>query len=166
MIVMISLVVGILLAYANGANDNFKGVATLYGSETTTYRRALVWATATTALGSITAVWLARELLLRFSGKGIVPDTLVTQNEFGVAVDLFGRDKKYVMQRGDDLGEKMLNSIQDAFAEGVTRVLVIGSDCPDIEIERKDPQRPSIIEPRKIMLISVRLQQDARDQES
>lgn len=31
------------LAYANGANDNFKGVATLFGSGTTDYRRALRW---------------------------------------------------------------------------------------------------------------------------
>ena len=29
------------VAYANGANDNFKGVATLFGSGTTDYRRAL-----------------------------------------------------------------------------------------------------------------------------
>ena len=27
----------IFLAYANGANDNFKGVATLFGSQTTNY---------------------------------------------------------------------------------------------------------------------------------
>ena len=84
MIVFLALIAGVLLACANGANDNFKGVATLYGSETMTYRRALVWATVNTALGSITAVWLARELLLRFSSIGIIPDALVTQNEFGV----------------------------------------------------------------------------------
>ncbi len=30
------------LAYANGANDNFKGVATLFSSGITNYRRALV----------------------------------------------------------------------------------------------------------------------------
>ena len=28
-----------LLAYANGANDNFKGVATLYGSKTLDYKK-------------------------------------------------------------------------------------------------------------------------------
>ena len=33
------------LAWINGANDNFKGVATLYGSGTAGYRRALLWAT-------------------------------------------------------------------------------------------------------------------------
>jgi len=30
------------LAYTNEANDNFKGVATLFGSHTTTYWRALL----------------------------------------------------------------------------------------------------------------------------
>lgn len=47
--------------------------------------------------------------------------------------DLFGRDKKYVRQQGTDLGEKMLSAIQDAFGDGATQVLVIGSDCPDID---------------------------------
>ncbi len=88
MIVFFAIIAGTLLAFANGANDNFKGVATLYGTGTTTYRRALVWATVTTGIGSLTAVWLARELLARFSGKGIVADDLVAQNEFGVAVAL------------------------------------------------------------------------------
>ena len=32
----------LLLSFANGANDNFKGVATLYGSGTAGYRRALM----------------------------------------------------------------------------------------------------------------------------
>ncbi len=35
------LVAVLLLAYGNGANDNFKGVATLFGSATCGYRRAL-----------------------------------------------------------------------------------------------------------------------------
>jgi PiT family inorganic phosphate transporter len=29
------------LAYSNGANDNFKGVASLFGSKTTGYRTAI-----------------------------------------------------------------------------------------------------------------------------
>ena len=36
----------LFLAYANGANDNFKAVATLYGSRTLGYRKAVAWATA------------------------------------------------------------------------------------------------------------------------
>ncbi len=39
--VLLTLLAGGLLAFANGANDNFKGVATLYGSRTTTFGRAL-----------------------------------------------------------------------------------------------------------------------------
>ncbi len=80
--------VGLLLAYANGANDNFKGVATLFGSGTTEYRRALVWATLTTALGSVTALMLARGLLQAFTGKGLVPPEVVGDPIFPVAVAL------------------------------------------------------------------------------
>jgi len=76
------------LAFANGANDNFKGVATLYGSGTTDYRRALAWATVTTFLGSIAAVWVARGLLKAFSGKGLVDDILLSKPEFAAAVAL------------------------------------------------------------------------------
>jgi len=65
------------LSYANGANDNFKGVATLFGSDTTDYRRALLWGTVTTLAGSLFAVLLAGRLVQAFSGKGVVPDALV-----------------------------------------------------------------------------------------
>ena len=39
--VAIILMAGLVLAYANGANDNFKGVATLFGSGTTNFHSAL-----------------------------------------------------------------------------------------------------------------------------
>ena len=44
------------LAFANGANDNFKGVATLYGSGQLGYRRALALATASQIGGSLASV--------------------------------------------------------------------------------------------------------------
>lgn len=78
----------VLLAFANGANDNFKGVATLYGSGTTTYRHALAWATVTTLLGSIVALWLAESLLTRFSGKGLVSEATVADPRFAATVAL------------------------------------------------------------------------------
>ena len=40
---MIIVAATLLVAYANGANDNFKGVATLFGSGTTAYRTAFGW---------------------------------------------------------------------------------------------------------------------------
>ena len=86
---VIAIIVAVLcLAYANGANDNFKGVATLFGSGTTDYRRALLWATVTTFFGSLTAVFLAGTLLTNFSGKGLVDDSLVASLDYGAAVGL------------------------------------------------------------------------------
>ena len=76
------------LAYANGANDNFKGVATLFGSGTTDYRRALWWATGATFLGSLTAMALGAQLIKTFSGKGLVPDAAVADPTFLSAVGL------------------------------------------------------------------------------
>ena len=76
------------LAYSNGANDNFKGVASLYGSGTATYRTAITWATLTTLAGSICSIFLAQTLLKKFSGKGIVPDSLTATEPFLLAVAL------------------------------------------------------------------------------
>ncbi len=76
------------LAYSNGANDNFKGVATLFGSDTTSYRSAIGWATVTTLLGSLCSLYLAHGLLATFSGKGLVPAELVVSGPFVFAVAL------------------------------------------------------------------------------
>lgn len=90
MTILAALVVLAVLgvAYSNGANDNFKGVATLLGSGTTTYRRALAWATATTLAGSLLALVLAHGLVETFRGKGLVPDAVVADPAFAAAVAL------------------------------------------------------------------------------
>jgi PiT family inorganic phosphate transporter len=82
---LIALTAG-LLAYANGANDNFKGVATLLGSGTTSYRGALTWATVTTLAGSLAAVLLAEKLLKNFSGRGLVDAAIVADPRYVAAV--------------------------------------------------------------------------------
>jgi inorganic phosphate transporter, PiT family len=82
------LIAVILLAYSNGANDNFKGVATLFGSGTTDYRKALVWATSSTLAGSLFALVLAQGLVNAFKGKGLVPDAITAQPTFLLAVSL------------------------------------------------------------------------------
>lgn len=76
------------LAYSNGANDNFKGVATLFGSGTTNYKKAITWATITTFLGSIAAIYLAETLVKNFSGKGLVPDDLISMPIFAISIAL------------------------------------------------------------------------------
>lgn len=76
------------LAFSNGANDNFKGVASLFGSRTCGYRTALTWGTAATFLGGLVAIFVAQGLLKKFSGKGLVPDALTGSAQFLVAVGL------------------------------------------------------------------------------
>lgn len=74
------------LAYANGANDNFKGVATLYSGKTANYNTALIWTSVTTILGSIVAFYLASELTIIFKGKGLVPEAVILLESFPLAV--------------------------------------------------------------------------------
>lgn len=87
MLILILLFLATLfLAYSNGSNDNFKGVATLFGSGTTDYRHAIWLATGATLLGSVSSVFLAGTLLKNFSGKGMVPDALVGSPHFLLAI--------------------------------------------------------------------------------
>jgi PiT family inorganic phosphate transporter len=86
MTLAVLLIATCFLAYSNGANDNFKGVASLFGSQTCDYRTAISWATLTTFAGSIMSIFLAQGLLKTFSGKGIVPDQFVGSEYFLLAV--------------------------------------------------------------------------------
>lgn len=86
MTALLALSLVALLAYANGANDNFKGVATLFGSGVSDYRKALNWATAATLAGSVAAIWLTAQLVAAFSGKLFVDATTLASPGFGLAV--------------------------------------------------------------------------------
>lgn len=90
MLVAILFAAACFVAFTNGANANFKGVASLYGSGTTTLRQAALWGTLTTFAGSIAALFFAQSLLAPFGGKGIAPDALVATREFVCAVALGG----------------------------------------------------------------------------
>jgi inorganic phosphate transporter, PiT family len=80
--IWIVLAAVVLLAYSNGANDNFKGVATIYGSGSASYRSALVWATVTQLAGSLLATTLAAGLIKTFSAKGLVSDAVAISPQF------------------------------------------------------------------------------------
>jgi PiT family inorganic phosphate transporter len=90
MFVWPAIIIGatLFVAYANGANDNFKGVATLFGTATAGYRKALWWATVTTLAGSVAAFFLATKLIATFQGKGLVPSELSESEPFVAAVVL------------------------------------------------------------------------------
>jgi len=85
--VLLVLAVG-FVAFTNGANANFKGVASLYGSGTTTRRRAALWGTAATFAGSVAAAFLAGGLLAAFGGRDIVSNELAAAPAFLCAVAL------------------------------------------------------------------------------
>lgn len=86
MLVILLVVAAFFLAYTNGANDNFKGVATLFGSSTTNYKKAITWATITTFAGSVAAIFLASALIKNFSGSGLVPQELAQMPVFAISV--------------------------------------------------------------------------------
>lgn len=80
--------VTLFLAYSNGANDNFKGVATLYGSDVVSFRTALLWGTVATFAGSLAAAFIGQELIKLFSGSGLVPTEILANPAFLTAVIL------------------------------------------------------------------------------
>ncbi len=84
---MLLLVLAVaLLAYANGANDNIKAAATVYGSGTLGYRATLAVATLAQLAGSAASIALASGLVQGFSGRGLVGPEAVAEPGFLVAV--------------------------------------------------------------------------------
>ena len=69
--VLLVLAVGVLIAYANGANDVSKGIATLVGSGVASYRRAILWGTIWTGVGGLAGALLARAMVETF-GRGLL----------------------------------------------------------------------------------------------
>jgi PiT family inorganic phosphate transporter len=86
MLIALIIIATLAVAYANGANANFKGVASLFGSGTTSYWAAVQWATITTAAGCAVAIFGSSAMLSSFSGKGLVADSLTVQPSFLFAV--------------------------------------------------------------------------------
>jgi inorganic phosphate transporter, PiT family len=78
----------LFVAFSNGANDNFKGFATVWGSETLSYRTGLMLATVTTVAGSLASLFLAESLVQQFSGKGLLPDVIVSAPHFILSVGI------------------------------------------------------------------------------
>lgn len=68
------LLLVLALAFANGANDVPKGVATVVGARLAGIRTALIWATAMTVVGSLISLQLAEKMTKLFS-SGIVSAT-------------------------------------------------------------------------------------------
>ncbi len=76
----------LFLAFSNGANDNFKGFATIWGSGTLSYRSALILSNLATLAGGAVSLILADGLIKQFTGRGLVDDTLAASAAFSFAV--------------------------------------------------------------------------------
>ncbi len=76
------LVSVLFLIYVNGANDNFKGVATLYGSRIWNYKKALVWSSITTLIGSVSSLYFAKNLYELFTFPFLYTDEYVNLIEY------------------------------------------------------------------------------------
>lgn len=86
MLFVLLCLITLFVAYANGANDNFKGVATLYGANVASYKQAITIAPIATFVGCMASVFFAEALITAFSGKGLVPDALAASPIFLIAV--------------------------------------------------------------------------------
>ena len=73
--VLFTIVCAAGVAWANGANDVSKGVATLVGSRLASYRQALTWGTIWTVAGAVAALALTTSIFRTFS-TGLVDLTL------------------------------------------------------------------------------------------
>ena len=71
MILLLLFIAACFLAYSNGANDNFKGVATLFGAGITNYKKAINWATITTFSGCYCCYFLSKRISKKFLRKRI-----------------------------------------------------------------------------------------------
>lgn len=82
------ILAAVFLAYANGANDNFKGAATLFGSGASSYKKALWWASISTFAGSLSAIFISAKIITAFSGKGLVPEQIARDPHFLLSAGL------------------------------------------------------------------------------
>ena len=65
------------LAFANGANDVSKAIATLVGSGITDYRSAIAWGTVWTMIGAAVAAFVARAMVNTFSHGLLQSGTII-----------------------------------------------------------------------------------------
>lgn len=78
----------LILAFANGANDNAKGVATLRGSGLASYTTTILWGTICTLIGSLLSVRFGTKLISLFNGHGLLPGDTAVQPNLLLAVAL------------------------------------------------------------------------------
>jgi len=87
------------VAFTNGSNANFKGVAALYASGTASLKTALIVGNGLTFVGSLASYWLVSGLLKSFGGRGILPDSVVQSPFFAASVALAASGTSFLATR-------------------------------------------------------------------
>src|SRR5262249_533966 len=82
---LLTILCAAAVAWANGANDVSKGVATLVGSRLATYAQALRWGTLWTVAGAVSALTLTTTMLKIFS-TGLVAASVGRSQALPLAV--------------------------------------------------------------------------------
>ncbi|TLY43204.1 MAG: inorganic phosphate transporter [Nitrospirae bacterium] len=82
---LLSLLLVLALAYANGTNDVSKAIATLVGSGITNYRTAILWGTVWTVAGAGLSAFVASAMLKTFS-KGLIQAGIATPPALALAI--------------------------------------------------------------------------------
>ncbi|MFY0599710.1 MAG: TIGR04282 family arsenosugar biosynthesis glycosyltransferase [Cyclobacteriaceae bacterium] len=68
--------------------------------------------------------------------KDVNADKVVYYSEYVEIEDVFDTEKyKMLTQQGNDLGERMLNAFKKSFASGYEKVVIIGSDCFELQTD-------------------------------
>jgi rSAM/selenodomain-associated transferase 1 len=50
-------------------------------------------------------------------------------------IDLFGNNFKQIVQNGNDIGERMKNAFDEVFKSGHSKIILIGTDIPELDEE-------------------------------
>ena len=82
---LIPVLLVMALAFANGANDVSKAIATLVGSGVTSYRTAIAWGTVWTMVGACGAALFATAMVKTFS-NGLIQPAAVSTPELGMSI--------------------------------------------------------------------------------
>jgi rSAM/selenodomain-associated transferase 1 len=91
------------------------------------------------------------DILAMLDGVGIDVHICYQPRGAGLTVgNWLGQHRSYAPQEGADLGGRMANAFRDAFAGGVSRAVLIGSDIPDLPGETvaqafRDLQRNDVV---------------------
>src|SRR5258708_4934998 len=85
LLALLTIVCAAAVAWANGANDVSKGVATLVGSRLATYAQALRWGTLWTIAGAVGALTLTTAMVKTFS-TALVSGSVAHSSAFPLAV--------------------------------------------------------------------------------